>query len=246
MVIIIPCYNEYKRVDKDAFVRFLGKNRDCTIVFSDDGSTDNTLKVLEEIQALHRAKVHIYASGKNRGKAEAIREAIFYSYRKSLKFSKIAYLDADLSVSLEECCSIGNILSKEVLFAFGSRILKIDTDIRRKKFRHLSGRVIATKISSMLGVPVYDTQCGCKVFDKNLAEKVFKEEFISKWLFDVEIFFRIINLYSRKEIRIISREIPLHSWIDADNSKVKLSYFFKMWHDFYLIKKRYNEKSSME
>lgn len=246
MVIIIPCYNEYERIDKDAFVRFLNNNRACTIVFSDDGSTDNTLQLLEEIQELHRPRVHIYSLKRNRGKAEAIREAVLYSYRNGLKFSKIAYLDADLSVSLEECFSIGNVLSDQILFAFGSRILKIDTDIRRKRFRHLSGRIIATIISDLLGIPVYDTQCGCKVIDRDLAEKLFEEEFISKWLFDVEIFFRIINLYSREEIRTMSVEIPLKSWIDAGDSKVKLSYFFKMWHDFYQIKKRYHEKYSKE
>ena len=244
MVIVIPCYNEYERIDKDAFVTFLNNNRECTILFSDDGSTDNTLQVLEEIRELDRSRVHIYALDKNMGKAEAIREAVLYSYRSGIKFSKIAYLDADLSVSLEECFSIGNVLSDKVLFAFGSRILKIDTDIRRKKFRHLSGRIIATIISGMLGIPVYDTQCGCKVIDRDLADKIFEEEFISKWLFDVELFFRIINLYSREEIRTLSREIPLKSWIDAGDSRVKLSYFFKMWHDFYLIKKRYHEKNS--
>jgi len=166
-----------------------------------------------------------------------------YSYENILDFNKLAYIDADLSVSLEECLSISNIVTDDIFFAFGSRILKIDSYIKRKKFRHYSGRFVATIISTILKVPIYDTQCGCKIFSRDLARQVFQERFISKWLFDVEIFFRIINLYSRKELQNKSREIPLKSWIDSDNSKVKITYFFKMWHDIYSINRKYNEQN---
>ena len=53
----------------------------------------------------------------------------------------------------------------------------------------MAGRVIATIISEILQIKVYDTQCGCKVFSRDLASEVFIDEFISRWLFDVEIFF---------------------------------------------------------
>lgn len=120
--------------------------------------------------------------------------------------------------------------------------MKIDSYIIRKKFRHYSGRFVATIISTVLNVPIYDTQCGCKIFSRHLASQIFEEKFISKWLFDVEIFFRIINLYSRKELQNKSREIPLKTWIDSDNSKVKITYFFKMWYDVYSINRKYNEQ----
>lgn len=239
MVIIIPCYNEYAKLDKAAFTHFLENTENVSIVFSEDGSTDRTLESLREIRAKFASKVHIYLSKENHGKAEAIRSAVIYIYNSRLKFTKIAYIDADLSVSLEECMSIAKSISKPVLFAFGSRISKIDNTIIRTNFRHFSGRFVATITSNLLGIPVYDTQCGCKVFDATMARDLFAEAFISRWLFDVEIFFRIIKRYSREEVKEISSEIPLHSWIDFGSSKVKLSYFFKMWHDFYLIKKQY-------
>lgn len=241
MIIIVPCYNEYDKIDKYAFIEFLTNSKNVVLVFSEDGSTDNTIVVLKEIQKLFSSQVHICISKHNSGKAEAIRKAVLYCFDKGLKFEKIAYLDADLSVSLEECFSISKLLTNGILFAFGSRISKIDNNIIRTQFRHISGRFVATIISVLLGIPVYDTQCGCKVFDAKLAKKVFDEVFISQWLFDVEIFFRIIKLYSRNQIKHLALEVPLKSWIDAGGSKVKLSYFFKMWHDFYLIKKQYRE-----
>ncbi len=242
MIIIIPCFNEFKRIDKTRYINFLKANKNCTIVFSEDGSTDGTLKVLKEIQNASKDNVHIHVLDRNKGKAEAIREAVLYSYENKINFNKLAYIDADLSVSLEECLSISKEVTNDVFFAFGSRILKIDTYIKKRKFRHYSGRFIATIIATVLKVPIYDTQCGCKIFSRSLASQVFQERFISKWLFDVEIFFRIIHLYSIKELQNKSREIPLKSWIDNDESKVKITYFFKMWYDIYAINRKYNEK----
>ena len=239
MIMIIPCFNEVQRIDKQAYINFLKHTPDANLVFSDDGSTDNTISVLKEIKASHENCVHVYVSNRNHGKAEAIRSAVLYLKTQNLKPSKIAYIDADLAVSLEECYALSKNLNDKIHFAFGSRISKVDNTIIRSSFRHYSGRMVSTVISNILGVAIYDTQCGCKIFKSDLAFKVFENPFISKWLFDVEIFFRIINLYSKTELKHIAREIPLESWIDVGGSKVKLSYFFRMWYEFYLIKKQY-------
>lgn len=236
MVVIIPCYNEYNRLNKKAFSIFLTKNPDVKIIFSDDASVDNTISVLEEIQATFKSQVYIYKLQTNMGKGEAIRKAVIYAFEQNICFNRIAYLDADLSVSLEECFLLSSHLNQEKLVVFGSRISKIDNTINRNNFRHYSGRFLATIISMLLKTSIYDSQCGCKIFNTKLARDIFQEPFISRWLFDVELFFRIKKLYSLKEI---SLEIPLSSWIDKSHSKVKLSYFFKMWKDIYLIKKKY-------
>jgi len=104
-------------------------------------------------------------------------------------------------------------------------------------------RVIATSISKILKLKVYDTQCGCKIFEKELSETIFKDPFISKWLFDVEIFQRIILIYGRHQVLNKMVEIPLKRWIDKDGSKVKISYFFKMLMDLYSINKKYKTKN---
>jgi len=239
MIIIIPCYNEVKRLDKQAYINFLKHTPDVNLVFSDDGSTDDTISVLNDIKNAYENRVHIYVSKRNQGKAEAIRSAVLYRKTQNLKSSKIAYIDADLSVSLEECYALSKNINEKFHFVFGSRISKLDNTIYRSSFRHYSGRMVATVISNILDVSVYDTQCGCKIFKSDLALTVFEKPFISKWLFDVEIFFRIINLYSKTELKHIAREIPLESWIDTGGSKVKLTYFFRMWYEFYLIKKQY-------
>jgi len=218
---------------------FLEKNIEVSIVFSNDGSTDNTKDILESLKAQFPKRVHIISFESNKGKAAAVRAGILYAH-KHVNFDKIAYLDADLSTSLEECLSISQTVKNKVLFAFGSRILKIDNQIVRKYSRFLIGRILASVISNQLGLSVYDTQCGCKIFTKDLSYLVFQEHFISRWLFDVEIFHRIIRIKGREHMRHVSREIPLQSWIDTGNSKVKLSYFFRLWYDIIKIGSKYN------
>jgi dolichyl-phosphate beta-glucosyltransferase len=163
MIIIIPCYNEVKRLDKQAYINFLKHTPDVNLVFSDDGSTDDTISVLNDIKNAYENRVHIYVSKRNQGKAEAIRSAVFYIKAKNIKSSKIAYIDADLSVSLEECYALSKNINDKFHFVFGSRISKLDNTIHRSPFRHYSGRMVATVISNILDIAVYDTQCGCKI-----------------------------------------------------------------------------------
>lgn len=239
LVIIIPCYNEAERITVSKFVSFLQEQPSVMIVFANDGSTDKTAEILNEIRSIDPGRVFIHNLEKNKGKAEAIREGVMFCISKNLKPERIAYLDADGSTSLEECCSISHNVNNNIVFAFGSRILKIDNNITRKFYRHLVGRVLATLISAQLKIHVYDTQCGCKVFDAELAEKVFQEQFISKWLFDVEIFHRLIRIYGTEKMRDICMEIPLKNWIDTADSRVRFSYFFRIWIDLLMIKQRY-------
>jgi glycosyltransferase involved in cell wall biosynthesis len=242
-IVVIPCYNEAARLPLAAYCLFLAQNDNTHLVFSNDGSTDNTLAVLETLSQEFPKKTTIYNLEKNTGKAQAVREAVQYCFRNFNDFKTIGYLDADLSTGLEEYVSITENITNEVVCAFGSRILKIDNHIDRKKYRFLIGRAIATMVSKQLDVSVYDSQCGCKVFSSEIAQELFKEQFISKWLFDVEIFHRLISMYSNKEMKNVCREIPLKSWIDVDDSRVSILYFFKMWQDLYTIRKRYNSKN---
>jgi dolichyl-phosphate beta-glucosyltransferase len=238
LCIIIPCYNEENRLPLLEFERFLSKNSEAILCFVNDGSTDNTQGVLLELKQKFDKNVDIVSYKNNLGKAEAVRKGIIYCNEK-FSHDAIAYLDADLATSLEECLELSSYLDSNISFIFGSRIMKIGSVIVRNQYRFLIGRVIATFISKILKLKVYDTQCGCKIFDKALSETVFKDPFISKWLFDVEIFQRIILFYGRQQALNKMVEIPLKRWIDKDGSKVKMSYFFRMLKDLYLIHKRY-------
>ena len=236
--IVIPCYNEAQRLKIDRYKNFLKNHNKVLLCFVNDGSTDATIEVIKQLKASYPLQVSLVNLEENRGKAEAVRTGVLRSL-KEYNFKNIAYLDADLSVSLEECVSISEQVDIATNFAFGSRISKLDTTIDRKRYRFFIGRCIATLVSRQLDLKVYDTQCGCKVFKRELAALIFQEEFSSKWLFDVELFHRLIALYGKNQLKYIVKEIPLQSWYETEDSKVPFSYFFKIWQDLYSIRRIY-------
>lgn len=203
-----------------------------------DGSSDNTDSVLEDLRIKFPEHVSVINQEKNEGKAAAVRLGMNNALRNN-KFNRFAFLDADLSTSIEECILLSKKITKEISFVFGSRIKKLDNKIQRKAHRFIIGRVIATFISKMLRLPIYDSQCGCKIFSREWTTLIFNEVFLTRWLFDVEIFYRLINHFGRTKIQTKILEVPLSAWIDSENSKVSLFYGIKVWFDLLKIYRHY-------
>jgi glycosyltransferase involved in cell wall biosynthesis len=243
--IVIPCYNEEKGISNSEYSNFLENNPETFICFVNDGSKDDTLGVLNILKAKHNAQIHILSLEKNSGKAEAVRAGINYC-NQNFQHEYIGYLDADLATTLEEFIDLRNYLTGEVVFSFGSRIRKIGSTIERENSRFLIGRVVATFISNILDIKVYDTQCGSKLFTKEISEELFQKEFISKWLFDVEIFYRMILLFKREKAIKKMHEVPLKLWVEKGDSKVKFTYGFKLWFDLYKISRNYKKIESKQ
>ena len=112
----------------------------------------------------------------------------------------------------------------EVLVAMGSRVSMLGRDIRRSAWRHYTGRVFATVASLALGLRVYDTQCGAKLFRNVPAvRQVFAKSFASSWAFDVEILARLLQHERAAGIPPVTQvvvEVPLKSWTDIAGSKI--------------------------
>jgi len=227
VVIIIPCFNEGNRLDANKFIDYLSKNTHLHFIFVDDGSTDNTSLIINRIISKFCSQVSLLQNETNKGKAESVRLGVIESFTMNPDF--IGYLDADLAAPIEEIDNLLNIIKadtkKEVVFA--SRIQLIGNEIKRNYFRYFIGRVFATCISLLLKIRVYDTQCGAKIFSRKICEVIFIEQFISPWLFDVELFARLINVYGMDKTIEISFEQPVRKWIDIDGSKVKPIFFLK-------------------
>lgn len=238
--IVIPCYNEEKGISNGEYSNFLNNNPEVLICFVNDGSKDNTLKVLNVLKEKYPTQIQILSLEKNSGKAEAVRAGIKHC-NATFHHQYIGYLDADLATTLEEFIDLRNYLKGDIVFSFGSRIRKIGSRIERQNSRFLIGRIIATFISTILDIKVYDTQCGSKLFTRTISEQLFEKEFISRWLFDVELFYRMILLFGREKAIQKMIEIPLNLWVEKGDSKVKLSYGFKLWFDLYKIRCEYKK-----
>jgi dolichyl-phosphate beta-glucosyltransferase len=240
VVIVIPCFNEGNRLDLEAYRVSLRSNKHLKLVLVNDGSTDQTSERLDDLQSMFSGQIEILSLAVNKGKAEAIRAGVLYALKSETNFESIGYIDADLAASIDEYLSLANYLSMNnyCQMVFGARVLMVGTNISRNSYRHYIGRIVATIVSKTLRLSVYDTQCGAKVFTRDLAKFVFKESFISKWLFDVEIFARILG-EEKKYGEKVMKEIPLNNWVDKGGSKVSSLYFFRMFYDLFKISKRY-------
>ncbi|WPV67803.1 glycosyltransferase [Chitinophaga sp. LS1] len=241
MTIVIPCYNEEKRLPINDYKSFL-LNYKGQMVFVNDGSSDKTLKVLAYIKRDFPEKVSILHLKKNVGKAEAIRRGILEKTTNNTN-NIIGFMDADLSTPFDEVDYFIEALQKSNFkMIFGSRIARIGANIHRFHSRHYFGRIVATAISIYLGIPIYDSQCGAKFFRADFAHQVFSEAFISRWLFDVEIFKRILQ--SKTKVDEICYELPLHTWIEKGDSKLTIHDVIKLPFEFYRIANYYMDKEN--
>ena len=134
--IVIPCYNEEKGISNSEYSNFLENNPEAFICFVNDGSTDNTLAVLNVLKEKHPTQIHVLSLEKNSGKAEAVRAGIKYC-NKTYQHQFIGYLDADLATTLEEFIGLRDYLQGEIVFSFGSRIRKVGSTIERENSRFL-------------------------------------------------------------------------------------------------------------
>jgi len=220
-LIILPCFNEAGRLPQSEVEAFLQADADCALLFVDDGSTDGTADVLAALAGRWPGRVHWLRLGRNHGKAGAVRAGVQSEWAQC-EWQSIGFLDADLATPLREMRRLQTRFHQmpELRLLTGLRLLRLGAGIQRRASRHYPGRVLATVISLLLGIGVYDTQCGAKVMRTADARQLFREPFSSSWLFDVELFARQQILLGRREMLATTREEPLEVWVEKGGSRI--------------------------
>jgi glycosyltransferase involved in cell wall biosynthesis len=222
--IVVPCYNEEKRLNVNAFLEFLAREPAIDLCFVDDGSTDGTFPLLQQVKERLPDRVSLLRLDVNRGKAEAVRAGILHVVA---THAVVGFVDADLATPLHEIAHLLETLRRQQAPAvIGSRVRRLGVHIDRKILRHYTGRLFAAVVSILFRLKAHDTQCGAKVFDARVAGSLFADPFLSRWLFDVEVLLRLRCLPGEAMER--SREVPLDEWYERSGSKIKPSYLFRV------------------
>jgi glycosyltransferase involved in cell wall biosynthesis len=242
-ILVVPCYDEAARLPGAEFESFVRAHVGTRVLFVDDGSRDDTRRVLEALAERAGPAIDVLALDHNRGKAEAVRQGMLRALADAPRF--VGFWDADLSTPLAELPRFEMILERRevTLLVMGARIRLLGRDIRRHALRHYVGRVFATAASMALGVAVYDTQCGAKLFRAgDVTERLFRDPFLSRWVFDVELIARLLREHrtlAAREREALIYELPLREWQDVAGSKVSPLDFPVALYDLVRIHLRY-------
>jgi glycosyltransferase involved in cell wall biosynthesis len=222
--IAVPCYNEQHRLDGDAFVAYAREHPAVHFCFVNDGSRDQTQAVLESVAQRLGGQGQVLTLAHNSGKPEAVRQGMLRGIDEGA--SEVGYWDADLATPLSAIALLHETLASGpgLDAAIGSRVRLLGRHIDRKLHRHLLGRVFATFTSLLLDLPVYDTQCGAKLFRATPGfAAALSQGFMVNWPFDVELLLRLtVESRRRHGEGLLHRvvEVPLPQWCDIKGSKV--------------------------
>jgi len=239
--IIIPCYNEGERLPVQGFKKFSDTNEKISFLFVNDASTDNTKDVLEELckNDTHFKYINLDV---NQGKSGAVLNGMQHAIKED--FNIYGYFDADLATPLNEILRLAKFIDNDnMVFSFGSRIRKIGSQVNRTVKRHIFGRIFATFASNILKLAVYDTQCGAKLFSKEAAIIAFKDAFVSRWFFDIEIIHRLKEHYGDSFLQR-SMELPVIQWKEVLDSKITFKDMIKTPLELMKIKNSFKTKTN--
>lgn len=216
VAIVMPAHNEEKRIGKtlESYLIYfkhlkLELNLDFEIIVVLNNCSDNTKEVVENFICDELIILEFEKGGKG--------FAVIEGFKDSLKRDNdfIGFVDADLSTPPNAFYGlIRNISDYDGIIA-NRWDKKSKIDYARNFNRQLMSRVFNTLVRSLFFLNYRDTQCGAKLFKKELIEKIVNMLGSSEWSFDVDLLF-----YAKKEKAKI-KSIPTE-WYDKKGSKINV------------------------
>ncbi len=185
--VVIPAYNEARRLPTTlaGWTTFLaGQPFESELIVVDDGSTDSTASV-----AAGYARVISYAP--NRGKGGAVRTGVL-----AAEGNVIAYVDADLNIAPRFLSSALELIESGADLVAGQRNLS-EYAAAEGPIRLLAGGLVQLARRLLVMSTIRDTQCGFKVFRRDMALAVFHRTRIDSFAFDIEVLFLARRLGAR-------------------------------------------------
>lgn len=209
--VVIPAYNEKERIfsSLSSIIGYLEKKETSfEIIIVDDCSSDGMGEAISD-QYKNKSFLKIHRNKHNLGKGGSVKQGISLAQGKSVLFT-----DADLSTPIEEIDKLEAALHAGASVAIASRDLpQSKVSPPQPLYREWMGKIFNKMVQLIVLPGIQDTQCGFKLFESELAQRVFSQTTISGFGFDVEL------LYLTRKFGGTIKEVPV-SWHDVLGSKV--------------------------
>ena len=212
--IVIPAYNEAGRLPAslERIVAYLEtRGQEYEVIVVDDGSSDETAAVAEQILAPIGARGRVVRNPVNMGKGASVRRGML-----AARGARVLFSDADLSSPIEELPKLERALDEGAGIAIGSRAVdRTLIEERQSLARSLMGRLFNLVVQVFAVRGIHDTQCGFKLFVAEVVDPIFARARIERFGFDVEV----LALAQRLGVPIA--EVPVR-WRNSPGSTVTL------------------------
>ena len=208
LTVVIPAYNESRRIVPTVAsiaAHLAASSLTWELIVSDDGSTDGSP---ERLQALGMTNLRVVTSGVNEGKGAAVRRGFLAARGRAVLFA-----DADCSTPIAELDPMLARLDDGADVVVGSRTIDGAVTTNKSGLRHLMSTSLRLVVSALLPTGVHDTQCGFKLFRRDVARQLAESQTITGFSFDLEL------LYLARQRGLTVVEHPV-SWFDAPGSTV--------------------------
>jgi dolichyl-phosphate beta-glucosyltransferase len=225
--IIIPAYNEEKRIGKTIFAinEYLQKqNYPYEIIIVDDGSKDSTVELVKNLKEKVK-NLRVIDNKKNHGKGYVVRQGIMEA-----KGEYRLFMDADNATTVDQVENLLPFFKDGYDVVIGDRDLK-ESEIKKhqSRFKEILGDMGNILIQTLAVPGIKDTQCGFKCFSTKFAEKIFPKLKVDRWGFDIEI------LALARKFGYKIKTVPV-VWINDEESKVSMSGYIDTLKELFQIK----------
>lgn len=159
------------------------------VVVVDDGSTDDTGRILSELAA-EEDRVRLVRHEVNRGKGRAL-----ISGWEASRGARVVFLDADLDLPPEQVPDLLRHLAEADVVVGTKREAMSRHDY--PPLRTVLSRLYSAATNGLFRLPVGETQTGLKVFERSVLDRILPEMRIFGYAFDLELLVRADRLGAR-------------------------------------------------